>query len=86
MSAHWSTIQENTAVFGIRLLYWIYRLSGRAVFFLTLWPIVTAYWILLPRLRRVSLDYFRHLHRFDPQEAPHFNAGRNADFALPLRA
>jgi predicted LPLAT superfamily acyltransferase len=66
MSAHWSTIQENTAVFGIRLLYWIYRLTGRVVFFLSLWPVVTAYWILLPQLRRVSLDYFRHLHAFEP--------------------
>ena len=30
--------------------------------------------------------YDGRFHRFDPQEAPHFNAGRNADFALPLRA
>ena len=65
MSAHWSTIQENTAVFGIRLLYWTYRLTGRIVFFLALWPVVAAYWAFLPGLRRVSLDYLRRLHAFD---------------------
>ncbi len=28
-------------------------------------PVVAAYWLLMPRVRAVSAEYFRHLHAFD---------------------
>ena len=67
MSAHWSSIQENTAVLGIRILYRIHQLTGRRVFQIALFPVVACYWLALPRVRRVSRDYLRHLHAAYPE-------------------
>lgn len=56
-SRHWADIGEMTAVFGIRLLYFFYRLGGRFLFWISLWPVVVAYWALLPQARGASRDY-----------------------------
>ena len=60
---HWSNLQESTSVFGIKLLYWIYRLGGRVTFMLTLWPVIVGYWLAVPRVRQASSGYFEHLHK-----------------------
>ena len=60
---HWSNLQETTSVFGIKLLYWIFRLGGRTTFMLTLWPVIIGYWLAVPRVRHASADYFDRLHK-----------------------
>ena len=59
---HWSLITETTAVTGIRLLYFFYRLGGRPLFWLSVWPVLVVYWAALPAMRRVSLGYLRHAY------------------------
>lgn len=54
---------ESTFVAGIWFLFGLHRLLGRTVFRLLLWPIVAVYWLLMPGLRKHSLDY---LHRLRP--------------------
>lgn len=57
---HWADIGEMTVVGGIRLLYFFYRIGGRFLFLISLWPVVVFYWALLPNARRASLDYLMH--------------------------
>ncbi len=59
---HWSSISETTTVTGIRLLYFLYRLGGRFLFWISLWPVIVAYWAMLPNMRRVSRLYLEHAH------------------------
>lgn len=60
---HWAEIGEVTATGGIRLLYLLYRIGGRWLFFISLWPVVVFYWAMLPRARRASLGYLRLARR-----------------------
>lgn len=72
---HWSQISEETAVAGIRILYWIYRLGGRLTFFVSLWPVIIFYWLGFPGLRHASHTYFEHVARFTGRKAPAFFSG-----------
>lgn len=60
---HWSSIQETTSVFGIKLMYWIFRLGGRLAFWLTLWPVILGYWACISRVRHASGEYLDLLHK-----------------------
>jgi predicted LPLAT superfamily acyltransferase len=58
---HWASLNENTFVFGIRLLFWIYRILGRLPFRMCLYPVVLFYWISNARAAQASKDYLRQL-------------------------
>ena len=58
-TVHWAGIRETTFVWGIRILYGFFRLGGRPLFWLSLWPVVAVYWLMLPRVRAASLDYLK---------------------------
>lgn len=60
---HWSAIEENTVVWGIRLLYVLYRVGGRFLFFISLWPVIVFYWLAMPQVRRASSDYLSHAYQ-----------------------
>lgn len=47
-TVHWAGIRETTFVWGIRILYGFFRLGGRPLFWLSLWPVVAVYWLMLP--------------------------------------
>ena len=51
---HWSEIGESTSTLGIRLLLAAFRLGGRPLFHLTLWPVALFFWAFSPRARRAS--------------------------------
>jgi predicted LPLAT superfamily acyltransferase len=63
---HWAHMGETTFVGGIWTLYWIHRLTGRAVFRFFLAPVVLMHWLLRPQLRAASLQYLRRLHTATP--------------------
>jgi predicted LPLAT superfamily acyltransferase len=63
---HWARMGETTFVGGIWTLYWIHRLTGRAVFRCFLAPVVLLHWLLRPALRAASLQYLRRMHRATP--------------------
>ena len=60
-SKHWASIGEGTFVGGVWLLYWIHRLTGRAVFRICLAPVVLVHWLSRPAVRAASLQYLQRL-------------------------
>ena len=64
---HWAAVEENSLLWGIRALVWVYRLFGRWVFRLFLRPVVSYYFIAGRLARESSRDYLRHLAGFYPE-------------------
>lgn len=62
-STHWSNRQERTVLWGMRVLFAIYRLLGRIPFLIALGPVILFYWLSDPQLRATSLDYLQRAHR-----------------------
>jgi predicted LPLAT superfamily acyltransferase len=60
---HWAQINEVTFVAGIRFLFVLYRLFGRAFFRLLVHPPVLFYIATNPRARVASRAYLRRLYR-----------------------
>jgi predicted LPLAT superfamily acyltransferase len=58
---HWARVAESTCVFGMWLLYRIYRIFGRTVFRLCLHPVAFYYWASRPSARRASMQYLRRM-------------------------
>lgn len=62
-SRHWAQINEVTFVAGIRFLFLMYRLFGRALFRLFVYPPVVFYIATNPRALAASRGYLRRLYR-----------------------
>jgi len=58
---HWASVGENTFVAGTWLLWGVYRVFGRALFRLCLFPVVVCYWAASPIARGASLEYLRRV-------------------------
>lgn len=58
---HWSAIGEATCVWGIWLLYALYRVFGRVLFRMVMVPVVAYFWLAYPLARRSSADYLRRM-------------------------
>ncbi|ABF11248.1 LpxL/LpxP family acyltransferase [Cupriavidus metallidurans] len=54
---HWSAIGEATCVWGIWLLYGLYRAFGRLLFRVVMYPVVVYFWLAYPLARRSSMEY-----------------------------
>jgi len=61
---HWATLGENTFVAGTWLLWGVYRVFGRALFRLCLYPVVVWYWAASPVARAASLEYLQRVQAF----------------------
>jgi len=64
---HWASLQETSAIWGIRILTWVYRIFGRWAFRLLLRPVVTYYFLGGRTARNASLDYLRRLGQRYPE-------------------
>lgn len=67
---HWSQINESTSTLGIRFLLAVFRLGGRTLFHLTLWPVALFFWAFSARARRASSEYLAQMARFTSQRPP----------------
>lgn len=74
---HWSQEQENTSTLGIRVLLGIFRLGGRALFHLSLWPVVVFFWLTVSRSRNASRAYLQQMARFTGTSAPFLGSLRH---------
>lgn len=63
-SQHWAAINEVGFVAGMRLLFWICRVSGRWPFRFVLYPVLLWYVLSKPSPRRASLDYLQRVRCF----------------------
>jgi predicted LPLAT superfamily acyltransferase len=66
-SAHWASVKEVGAAWGIRTLLVIYRLFGRTLLFLALYPVVVYFFLTNSSARAASRDYLRTLAAFAPE-------------------
>ena len=64
---HWTQVQEAGVLFGVKLLFWIYRIFGRPLLYLLLGPVIFYFFIFRSHSRQASLDYLWRLHRFAPE-------------------
>jgi predicted LPLAT superfamily acyltransferase len=58
---HWASLSENTFVAGTWLLWGVYRVFGRALFRVCLYPVVACYWVANPSARAASLQYLQRV-------------------------
>jgi predicted LPLAT superfamily acyltransferase len=58
---HWASLGESTFVAGTWLLWGVYRLFGRTLFRLCLFPVVVCYWAANPKARTASLQYLQRV-------------------------
>ncbi|MCX0499770.1 glycosyltransferase family 2 protein [Erwinia billingiae] len=42
---HWAQTKERKGLSGLKLMLWIYRIFGRGIFTLFLWPVIGFYWL-----------------------------------------
>lgn len=66
-SAHWAEIGESSLLWGMRLLFGVYRLCGRRVLQVFLYPVVSYYWLINRSARQASQNYLQRLAAFAPQ-------------------
>lgn len=67
---HWSETQEKTNTAGISLLLTVFRLGGRTLFHLSLWPVIVFYWLVSPTARCASRLYLDHIARTKKEPRP----------------
>ena len=58
---HWAQISEAGAVGGMRFMFGCFRVGGRPLFKVMLFPVILYYFLLRPGARRASLDWLRRL-------------------------
>ncbi len=66
---HWANTREVGAAWGIRTLVLIYRVLGRSVLFIAIYPVVTYFFLTNRVARAASREYLSTLHAFAPDVA-----------------
>ncbi len=61
---HWAQMNESSFIFGMRLLFWIYRIAGRWPFRLVLYPVLAWYVMTKPAARHASRTYLSHVNKY----------------------
>ena len=77
-TAHWANVKEVGALWGIRALLAIYRVFGRTLLFVALYPVVTYFFLTNRFARAASREYLERLTEFAPDMA--IRASRRATF------
>jgi len=54
---HWSMLAERGGTQGLKILFGTYKIFGRRVFTILLYPIMTYFYLTSPRARRASKEY-----------------------------
>lgn len=70
MSLHWSNIREAGFLNGLRIMVFVYRFLGRAVFNIVLIPVMIYFFIRRGAARRASLDFLKKVQRQYPAALP----------------
>lgn len=65
-ATHWAQTKEVGAAWGIRCLVLIYKIMGRAVLFVVLYPVVAYFFLTNRTARSASREYVQRLHEFAP--------------------
>jgi len=68
-SAHWANTKEVGVAWGIRGLVVIYKILGRTVLFITLYPVAAYFFLTNRAARTASHEYLHNLSEFAPDTA-----------------
>ena len=60
---HWANVSEAGSILGIRILLTVYRLFGRSLFLLTLYPVIIYFFLFRPASRHASIQYLSRLKK-----------------------
>lgn len=60
---HWSTIRERGSIWGMKFLFGTYRVFGRPLFSLLLYPVIGYFFLTSAATRRVSANYLDRVRR-----------------------
>jgi len=63
---HWSKVDERGSLFGMRFLITVYRILGRYILWIFLFPVVTYFFITGQSANAAIREYFEHLHSVYP--------------------
>ncbi len=63
---HWSSMQERGSLLGMRILLWVYRLAGRHILLIVLFPVVLYFYLTGSSSRRASQRFLQRAHAIDP--------------------
>lgn len=67
MAKHWSTMQERGTLFGMRILLGFYRLVGRKVLWLMLFPVVFYFYCTGKTQRKASIAFLNQVESYKGQ-------------------
>ena len=67
---HWADLNEVAASFGIRILFFIYRVFGRIPVLLILYPVILWFFIAGKIARESSRDYLARLYTYSEGRTP----------------
>lgn len=62
---HWSTIDERGSLLGIKTLLYVYRIFGRHLLWIVLFPVVLFMFVTGSSARKASYKFFQRVHNFD---------------------
>lgn len=65
MKKAWSDIEETTSVLGMRFMFLVYRLLGRFVFSVFLFPVIAYYYITQPAARLASKEFLLRIQKLE---------------------
>ena len=63
-SGHWANIAERGSTFGMRILVSAYRIGGRPLFRVCLFPVILVFFLVRGELRRASLYYLQRMRPY----------------------
>ena len=63
MAKHWSTVAERGSLLGMKILFWVYRLLGRRVLWVFLFPVVLYFFLTGKSMRSASRQFLEQVHR-----------------------
>ena len=67
---HWSKMQERGSYWGMQFLLAVYKLFGRKVLWVFLFPVVFYFYLTGGKARTASKQYWQNLHRYNSTQPP----------------
>ncbi|MCU5775355.1 glycosyltransferase family 2 protein [Erwiniaceae bacterium BAC15a-03b] len=67
-TAHWAGVSERKGLTGMRFMLTVYRLCGRGLFTVLLWPVVAIYWLSGGVQRQASQQWISRIRQYGRQQ------------------
>jgi predicted LPLAT superfamily acyltransferase len=68
--SHWSQIREKGSSLGLAVMFFFFRIPGRAFFSVTLYPVMLYFFITNRLARHASMQFLKQVYQYDPVNSP----------------